>query len=150
MVKGTCPKCEAKDQYGDNCEVCGTTYKPVDLIDPYDTVSGKRPVLRETENLYVRLTEFADYLRRWVAAHVPQEAVRNFVGTWLDGGLEDWCISRDAPYFGFEIPGEPGKYFYVWLTRRLATSPQPRCGVRQTVATGWSFGDRKPTPASFM
>lgn len=115
FVKGTCPKCGAHDQYGDGCEVCGTTYKPTDLIDPYDAISGGRPVERETENIYVRLADFADFLEQWVREGVPQEPVRNFIGTWLEGGLEDWCISRDAPYFGFEIPGEPNKFFYVWL-----------------------------------
>ncbi len=123
MIKGTCPnpKCGATDQYGDVCERCNTTYDPTDLIDPYDVVSGQPPVLRETENLYVRLSDFHDFLVGWVADGVPQSAVRKFVDGWLAGddesksGLRDWCISRDAPYFGFEIPGEPGKYFYVWL-----------------------------------
>jgi len=115
MVKGTCPKCKAPDQYGDVCESCGKTHDPTDLIDPYEPITGDKPVLRATENLYVRLSEFTDFLREWLPAHVPQDAVRNSVAGWVDGGLQDWCVSRDAPYFGFEIPGEPGKYFYVWL-----------------------------------
>ncbi len=117
MVKGQCPNtdCNAEDQYGDVCEICGKTYEPTDLVNPFDVHTGQPPVMRETENLYVTLKEFTDFLREWRDEGLPQEAVRNFVNEWLDGGLEDWCISRDAPYFGFEIPGEPGKYFYVWL-----------------------------------
>ena len=115
MVRGTCPRCGAKDQYGDVCEACGSTYAPTDLIDPVDAIEGKPPVVRETEHLYVRLRDFVSVLETWLPRHVPQDAVRNYVQRWIEGGLEDWCISRDAPYFGFEIPGEPGKYFYVWL-----------------------------------
>ena len=117
MVKGTCPneECAAEDQYGDVCEVCGKTYEPTDLINPFDVHTGQPPVLRETENLYVTLGEFTEFLRQWRDEGLAQDAVRNFVNEWLDRGLEDWCISRDAPYFGFEIPGEPGKFFYVWL-----------------------------------
>lgn len=117
MVKGRCPnaECGAEDQYGDVCEVCGKTYEPTDLIEPFDVHTGQPPVLRDTENLYVTLREFADFLREWSQEGIAQPAVRNFVAEWLDGGLEDWCISRAAPYFGFPIPGETDKYFYVWL-----------------------------------
>ncbi|TVR04207.1 MAG: methionine--tRNA ligase [Deltaproteobacteria bacterium] len=115
LIKGTCPRCGAEDQYGDVCEKCGATYEPTELIDPRDAITGATPVMRETEHLYVGLSAFTDFLREWMAEGVPQEAVRNFMHTWLEGGLEDWCISRDAPYFGFEIPDAPGKYFYVWL-----------------------------------
>ena len=117
MVKGRCPNedCGAEDQYGDVCEVCGKTYEPTDLIEPFDVHTGQTPVLRETENLYVTLAEFSDFLAEWRDEGLAQESVKNFVNEWLDRGLEDWCISRDAPYFGFEIPGEPNKYFYVWL-----------------------------------
>lgn len=114
-IKGTCPKCSAKEQYGDQCAVCGTTYEPTDLIDPVDAIEGQRPVLRETQQLYVRLGDFTEFLREWIPDGVPQPHTRNFVDRWMEGGLQDWCISRDAPYFGFEIPGEPGKFFYVWL-----------------------------------
>ncbi len=114
-VKGTCPKCGTPDQYGDQCGNCNTTYEPADLINPVDAIEGKTPVLRETEQLYVRLADFVGELERWVPEGVPQPAVRNFVDRWMEAGLADWCISRDAPYFGFEIPGETGKYFYVWL-----------------------------------
>ena len=127
-VKGTCPKCGAKDQYGDACEVCGSTYSPTDLIDPYSTLSGARPEMRESEHLFFRLSapEVVAYLKQWTAAPAPgqslQPEVYNKVQEWLgdDGGkLADWDISRDAPYFGIEIPdqpqGAPRKYFYVWL-----------------------------------
>ena len=115
MVKGTCPVCGAADQYGDACEVCKSTYEPEQLINPVDAIEGGTPELRDTEQIYVRLPELREFLQDWVIRGIPQDSVRNFVQAWLDGGLNDWCISREAPYFGFEIPGEPGKYFYVWL-----------------------------------
>ncbi|ASP16459.1 methionine--tRNA ligase [Neisseria sp. oral taxon 020 str. F0370] len=129
FVKGECPKCHAADQYGDNCEVCGTTYSPTELIKPYSAVSGATPVLKESEHFFFKLGECADYLKQWtsgsttlsdgrVQPHLQPEAL-NKMNEWLgkDGetALSDWDISRDAPYFGFEIPGAPGKYFYVWL-----------------------------------
>ncbi len=121
FVKGECPKCHAKDQYGDNCEVCGTTYSPTELINPYSAVSGATPVMKETEHFFFKLSECADYLKAWTSgetngkAHLQAEAL-NKMNEWLkDGELSDWDISRDAPYFGFEIPDQPNKYFYVWL-----------------------------------
>ena len=131
FVKGECPKCHAKDQYGDNCEVCGTTYAPTDLINPYSAISGATPVLKESEHFFFKLGDCIDYLQKWTAGsttladgrvqpHLQPEAL-NKMKEWLspdengEGGLSDWDISRDAPYFGFEIPDAPGKYFYVWL-----------------------------------
>lgn len=125
FVKGECPKCHAKDQYGDNCEVCGTTYSPTELINPYSAVSGATPVLKESEHFFFKLGECADFLQGWTSgqntlgkAHLQPEAL-NKMKEWLGEGeetsLSDWDISRDAPYFGFEIPDAPGKYFYVWL-----------------------------------
>ncbi len=127
-IKGTCPKCGAKDQFGDACEVCGSTYAPTDLIEPYSTLTGARPEMRESEHLFFRLSapEIVEYLKRWTAAPAPgqslQPEVFNKVQEWLgDDGkrLADWDISRDPPYFGIEIPdqpeGAPRKYFYVWL-----------------------------------
>ncbi|MDK4682323.1 methionine--tRNA ligase [Kingella negevensis] len=121
FVKGECPKCHAQDQYGDNCEVCGTTYSPTELIKPYSAVSGATPVMKETEHFFFKLSECADYLKQWTSgstdgkAHLQPEAL-NKMNEWLkDGELSDWDISRDAPYFGFEIPDQPNKYFYVWL-----------------------------------
>ncbi|MCB1629232.1 MAG: methionine--tRNA ligase [Xanthomonadales bacterium] len=114
-IKGTCPKCESTDQYGDGCEVCGTTYTPTDLIDPYSVVSGARPVRRSSEHYFFKLGDFEAMLRDWVRSGRLQEEVANKLDEWFVAGLKDWDISRDAPYFGFEIPGAPGKYFYVWL-----------------------------------
>jgi methionyl-tRNA synthetase len=116
FVKGTCPKCGAADQYGDVCEVCSSTYEPTDLKDPYSTISGSKPVLRESTHLFVDLAAFQELLRSFVdRPGLLGSETKNFVDSWLEQGLRDWCISRDAPYFGFEIPDEPGKFFYVWL-----------------------------------
>src|ERR1700674_2058059 len=120
FIKGECPKCGAKDQYGDSCEVCGSTYAPTDLRNPYSVVSGATPVRKTSEHYFFKLTECADFLREWTEApgHLQPEAL-NKMKEWLGGAgenkLSDWDISRDAPYFGFEIPDAPGKYFYVWL-----------------------------------
>ncbi|MBN3005056.1 methionine--tRNA ligase [Chromobacterium alkanivorans] len=125
FVKGECPKCSAKDQYGDNCEVCGATYNPTELKNPYSAVSGAKPVLKTSEHYFFRLGECADFLKQWTGGgsaradgatqpHLQPESL-NKMNEWISGGLQDWDISRDAPYFGFEIPGAPGKYFYVWL-----------------------------------
>ncbi|POA97812.1 methionine--tRNA ligase [Chromobacterium sinusclupearum] len=125
FVKGECPKCSAKDQYGDNCEVCGATYAPTELKNPYSAVSGAKPVLKTSEHYFFRLGECADFLKQWTSGsskrsdgveqpHLQPESL-NKMNEWIGGGLQDWDISRDAPYFGFEIPGAPGKYFYVWL-----------------------------------
>ncbi|MBG8710611.1 methionine--tRNA ligase [Neisseria meningitidis] len=126
FVKGECPKCHAQDQYGDNCEVCGTTYSPTELINPYSAVSGTKPELRESEHFFFKLGECADFLKAWTSGNNPhdgkphlQAEALNKMKEWLGEGeettLSDWDISRDAPYFGFEIPDAPGKYFYVWL-----------------------------------
>lgn len=126
FVKGECPKCHAQDQYGDNCEVCGTTYSPTELINPYSAVSGVKPELRESEHFFFKLGECADFLKAWTSGNNPhdgkphlQAEALNKMKEWLGEGeettLSDWDISRDAPYFGFEIPDALGKYFYVWL-----------------------------------
>ncbi|TQV84728.1 methionine--tRNA ligase [Exilibacterium tricleocarpae] len=114
-IKGSCPRCKAEDQYGDNCEVCGATYAPTELIDAKSVLSGATPVAKESEHFFFKLPEFEDFLRHWTRAGHLQEEVANKLAEWLDTGLQEWDISRDAPYFGFEIPGEPGKFFYVWL-----------------------------------
>ena len=113
-VKGTCPNCGAPDQYGDSCENCGATYSPLELKDAVSTVSGTKPSVRESEHLFLKLSEFTDELQRWVPEHVPETLVRK-LDEWFKAGLKDWDISRDAPYFGFRIPGEQNKYFYVWF-----------------------------------
>ena len=114
-VKGTCPKCKTDDQYGDNCEVCGATYSPVDLINPVSVISGATPIEKESVHYFFKLPEFTDFLKHWVNSGTVQKEVANKLGEWLDSGLQEWDISRDAPYFGFEIPDAPGKFFYVWL-----------------------------------
>lgn len=115
FVKGTCPKCKAEDQYGDNCEVCGATYSPTDLINPKSAVSGATPIEKETDHLFFELGQFEDMLKEWTRAGHLQPQIANKLDEWLESGLRGWDISRDAPYFGFEIPGEKNKFFYVWL-----------------------------------
>ncbi|HEX5756320.1 MAG TPA: methionine--tRNA ligase, partial [Arenimonas sp.] len=114
-IKGECPNCGAADQYGDNCEVCGKAYSPTDLKNPRSVVSGATPVLRDSEHYFFELGKFEAFLREWLAGDVAHPAVKAKLAEWLDGGLRDWDISRDAPYFGFPIPDAPGKFFYVWL-----------------------------------
>ena len=114
-IKGTCPKCKAEDQYGDNCEVCGATYSPLELINPVSVVSGAAPVAKASKHLFFKLPDFTDFLKEWTRAGHLQDEVANKLAEWLDAGLQEWDISRDAPYFGFEIPGEENKFFYVWL-----------------------------------
>ncbi len=115
FIKGECPKCHAKDQYGDSCEVCGATYNPTELINAYSAVSGAAPVRKETEHYFFKLSECADFLKEWTRSGTLQGEAANKMSEWFENGLNDWDISRDAPYFGFEIPDAPGKYFYVWL-----------------------------------
>ena len=115
FIKGTCPKCGTEDQYGDNCEKCGATYAPTDLKDPKSAISGATPVLRDSKHFFFDLPAFDAMLKGWTRSGTLQDAVANKIAEWLDSGLQQWDISRDAPYFGFEIPDEPGKYFYVWL-----------------------------------
>jgi methionyl-tRNA synthetase len=115
FIKGTCPNCKTEDQYGDNCEACGATYSPADLINPVSALSGATPIERESMHLFFKLPEFDDMLREWLGSDTLQPAVANKLKEWTEAGLQEWDISRDAPYFGFEIPGEQGKYFYVWL-----------------------------------
>ena len=115
FIKGTCPKCKAPDQYGDNCEACGATYSPSDLIDPVSALSGSTPVDKASDHLFFQLGHFEHLLTDWIQSGQLQPPIANKLKEWLEAGLQDWDISRDAPYFGFEIPGYPGKYFYVWL-----------------------------------
>jgi len=115
FIKGECPKCHAKDQYGDSCEVCGATYNPTELINAYSAVSGAAPVRKDTEHYFFKLSECEDFLKDWTRSGTLQGEAANKMGEWFENGLNDWDISRDAPYFGFEIPDAPGKYFYVWL-----------------------------------
>ncbi|HIF9279042.1 TPA: methionine--tRNA ligase [Photobacterium damselae] len=115
FVKGTCPKCGAEDQYGDNCDNCGETYSPTDLINPKSAVSGATPVMKDSEHFFFDLPQFESMLKEWTKSGALQDETANKMQEWFESGLQQWDISRDAPYFGFEIPGETGKYFYVWL-----------------------------------
>ena len=115
FVKGTCPRCKSPDQYGDNCEVCGATYNPIDLINPQSVVSGATPIMKDSEHFFFDLPAFSDMLQAWIRSGTLQDQVANKMQEWFEAGLQPWDISRDAPYFGFEIPDAPGKYFYVWL-----------------------------------
>jgi methionyl-tRNA synthetase len=114
-VRGTCPNCGAVDQYGDSCEVCGATYTPADLKNPTSVITGTAPVARDSEHYFFRLSGFEGRLKSWVGSGTVQESVARKLGEWFSQGLRDWDISRDAPYFGFEIPDAPGKFFYVWF-----------------------------------
>jgi len=116
FIKGDCPKCNAKDQYGDNCEVCGATYSPIELKNAISAVSGEKPIEKDSVHYFFKLADFNAMLKEWTTSegHLQPE-VSNKLAEWLESGLQDWDISRDAPYFGFEIPDAPGKYFYVWL-----------------------------------
>ncbi|MBO1926844.1 methionine--tRNA ligase [Thiomicrorhabdus sp. 6S2-11] len=115
FVKGTCPKCGTEDQYGDNCEACGATYSPTELVNPKSAVSGATPVEKDSDHLFFELGQFADMLKEWTRGGHLQTQIANKIDEWLESGLRGWDISRDAPYFGFEIPGEKDKFFYVWL-----------------------------------
>jgi methionyl-tRNA synthetase len=115
FIKGTCPRCKTPDQYGDNCESCGATYSPSDLIDPVSAISGATPIDKQSTHFFFKLPEFESMLNTWLDSDTLQPQVANKLREWTEAGLQEWDISRDAPYFGFEIPGEPGKYFYVWL-----------------------------------
>lgn len=114
-IKGECPNCHTKDQYGDNCEVCGTTYLPTELINPYSTLTGAKPIEKESEHFFFKLQNFEEFLKAWTRKGHLQDQVTNKLDEWFKDGLRQWDISRDKPYFGFPIPGEKDKYFYVWL-----------------------------------
>jgi methionyl-tRNA synthetase len=138
FIKGECPKCHAKDQYGDSCEVCGATYNPTELINAYSAVSGAAPVRKETEHYFFKLSECEDFLKNWTRSGTLQGEAANKMGEWFENGLNDWDISRDAPYFGFEIPDAPGKYFYVWLDAPIGymASFKKLCAMSQQTTDG--------------
>ncbi|KEA65712.1 Methionyl-tRNA synthetase [Marinobacterium lacunae] len=114
FIKGECPKCGAADQYGDSCEACGATYQPIELKNAYSAISGAKPIEKDSEHFFFKLEDFEQFLREWVDGHV-QSQMKHKLNEWFESGLQQWDISRDAPYWGFEIPDAPGKYFYVWL-----------------------------------
>lgn len=115
FVKGTCPKCKAQDQYGDNCDVCGATYAPTELINPFSTLSGATPILKDSEHYFFDLPQFETFLKEWINSGTVADEMVNKLKEWFESGLQMWDISRDAPYFGFQIPDSDNKYFYVWL-----------------------------------
>jgi len=115
FIKGTCPKCHTPDQYGDNCEACGATYTPAELIQPRSAISGATPISRKSSHFFFKLSNFTELLQQWIRAGHLQTEIANKLAEWLDAGLQEWDISRDAPYFGFAIPDAPNKFFYVWL-----------------------------------
>ncbi len=135
FIVGICPRCKASNQYGDNCEACGATYDATDLIDPQSKISGAKPVLKESAHFFFTLSNFTQYLKTWTRSGTLQEQVANKLSEWLDAGLQDWDISRDPPYFGFEIPGTTGKYFYVWLDAPVGymASFQNYCATNQQI-----------------
>ena len=117
FIKGTCPRCRSPEQYGDVCEACGATYSPTELVQPHCVLCGQAPQLRPSQHLFFKLSgkHHEEFLRKFIDSGALQPDVANYVRSWCDGGLRDWCISRDGPYFGFAIPGHPHKFFYVWL-----------------------------------
>lgn len=133
FIKGECPKCGAKDQYGDSCEVCGSTYNATELKNPFSTLSGAAPVEKESEHYFFQLPNFTEFLQEWTRGEGRlQSSISNKLGEWFESGLTDWDISRDAPYFGFEIPDAPNKYFYVWVDAPIGymASFEHLCGKR--------------------
>ncbi|WP_369855384.1 methionine--tRNA ligase [Candidatus Thalassolituus haligoni] len=142
-IKGDCPKCSTPDQYGDNCEACGATYSPAELKNPYSTISGATPVEKESEHYFFKLQDFDAFLKEWTRSGTLQPEIANKLAEWLDSGLQEWDISRDAPYFGFEIPDAPGKYFYVWLDAPIGymASFKNLCNSDAGQARGLNFDD---------
>lgn len=114
-IKGECPKCHAKDQYGDSCEECGATYLSTDIINPISTVSDTKPVTKKTDHFFFKLSSYETFLKKWISNNATQTEIKNKLNEWLSDGLVDWDITRDTPYFGFNIPGTKDKFFYVWL-----------------------------------
>ncbi len=148
FVRGSCPKCEAVDQYGDQCEKCGSVYKPVDLIEPRCSICGSAPVRKTSLHYFFRLSQFSDRLKEWISSNKRiQPEVKNFVLGWIDSGLEDWDITRDGPYFGFRIPGEINKYYYVWLDAPIgyiaATEKYVQEKLKKTAEEFWKSPDEE-------
>ncbi len=148
FIKGECPRCGAVDQYGDSCEACGATYAPTELKDAVSVISGARPVERETEHLFFRLGDFTPMLKEWVNGGHLQPEIRNKLKEWFEAGLQDWDISRDAPYWGFEIPDAPGKYFYVWLDAPVGYMASFRNYCDRTGASFEEFWSREAESTS--
>ncbi len=154
-IKGECPRCGTPDQYCDNCENCGATYAPTDLKNPKSVVSGATPVMRESEHYFFELPKFQAFLEHWLEGEVAHVSVKAKLKEWFGSGLKDWDISRDAPYFGFAIPGAPGKFFYVWLDAPIGymASFKALCeklaasGTREAAEIFSEFWDPQPSAA---
>ena len=148
FIKGECPKCGAKDQYGDSCEVCGSTYNATELKNPFSTLSGAVPIEKESEHYFFQLPHFAEFLQEWTRGEGRlQASISNKLGEWFESGLTDWDISRDAPYFGFEIPDAPNKYFYVWVDAPIGymASFEHLCSKRHDLKFDEYFGKDSKT-----
>ena len=148
FIKGECPKCAAKDQYGDSCEVCGSTYNATELKNPFSTLSGATPIEKESEHYFFQLPHFSEFLQEWTrGAGRLQPSISNKLGEWFESGLTDWDISRDAPYFGFEIPDAPNKYFYVWVDAPIGymASFEHLCSKRPDLNFNEYFGKDSTT-----
>ncbi|MCE9596810.1 MAG: methionine--tRNA ligase [Spirochaetia bacterium] len=143
FVKGTCPKCKSPDQYGDSCEVCGSTYSPNELIDPRSAISGAVPVLKDSEHLFFKLGDYQTFLEKWLTTGVST-GIKRKLDEWLKDGLRDWDISRDGPYFGFAIPGEKDKYFYVWLDAPVGYMASSKNFFDRTRKESWDSFWTKP------
>jgi methionyl-tRNA synthetase len=152
FIRGECPKCGAADQYGDNCESCGATYSPTDLKNPVSAVSGATPIEKESEHYFFKLGDFEELLRNWTRAGHLQTEVTNKLDEWFEAGLQEWDISRDAPYFGFEIPNAPGKYFYVWLDAPIGylASFKNLCDKTELVFDEWCKAGSKTEMYHFI
>ena len=148
FVKGTCPKCKSPDQYGDNCEVCGATYSPTELIDPKSVVSGATPVMRDSEHFFFDLPAFSEMLQAWTRSGALQEQVANKMQEWFESGLQQWDISRDAPYFGFGSRMRRANTSTSGWTRRSATwAPSRTCATSAAIWTSTSSGVKTPPPS---
>lgn len=143
FVKGECPKCHAQDQYGDSCEVCGATYSPMELINPKSALSGDTPVVKSSVHYFFKLSVFQELIGNWISSGVVRPEVQKKLDEWFKEGLKDWDVSRDAPYFGFKIPGEESKYFYVWLDAPVGyvSATQDWCQDVAKTQEIWTSGD---------
>ena len=143
FVKGTCPKCKAEDQNGDSCDKCGATYSPMDLINPRSATSDDKAVVKQSEHIFFKLNKYKDFLEKWLPEHTSKE-IANKMKEWFNEDLRDWDISRDKPYFGFEVPGSPGKYFYVWVDAPIGyiSSTEEACAKNnENVDDYWKNSD---------
>ena len=150
FIKGSCPRCKAEDQYGDNCEACGATYSPADLINPVSALSGTPPVEKASDSPVLHVIATFQLTATWTRGGSLQPAIANKLDEWIEAGLQDWDISRDAPYFGFEIPGHASKYFYVWLDAPSAISRASSATAHKAAKPSTPGGSPAATPSSII